>query len=173
MAWVNGPLKLFHGTTGAFADDIARGGIKLARCRPKSDFGLGFYVTPNLDQAKLHANQVFRRRGALASQHGAPRQSPICAACIEFEIDRRDLSKLTHLAFGGPSADWHFFVQYCRVSGGPHVPLTKENYEVVYGPLALLDGRSYPPDYEQVSFHNPKNFHMLALQRVIRGIPYL
>jgi hypothetical protein len=114
MAWVNGPLKLFHGTTGAFADDIARGGIKLARCRPKSDFGLGFYVT-----------------------------------------------------------DWHFFVQYCRVSGGPHVPLTKENYEVVYGPLALLDGRSYPPDYEQVSFHNPKNFHMLALQRVIRGIPYL
>jgi hypothetical protein len=30
MAWVNGPITLYHGTTGLFANGILTGGVSLA-----------------------------------------------------------------------------------------------------------------------------------------------
>lgn len=173
MAWINDPLKLYHGTTGTFADGILHSGIDLAKSKLRSDFGRGFYMTRNLDQAKSHANQVFRRLGALAaSRHGAT-PNPVCAAVVEYEVDRLVLSKLSHLAFVSASADWMAFVQHCRRTGGPHIPASMTNYDLVYGPMAGLDGRPFPPDYEQLSLHTANAIQVFGTARAVKGIPYL
>jgi hypothetical protein len=173
MTWVNGPLIVHHGTTGRFADSIVASGIDLMRCRPLSDFGRGFYTTPNFDQAKEHANTLYRKLAALSLSSAGLRPAPICAAVITYRVDRGDLSQLEHLTFVNPTADWSAFVAHCRSAGGPHVPSTGGFYEVVYGPLQGPKGTAYPRNYEQVSFHSQMGIIVLQAPAVARGSPLL
>lgn len=152
MPWMNDPLVLYHGTTGRFADAIANYGIDLARCRPFSDFGQGFYTTPCLDQAKAHANNLFGRLAPLAWRPVHPGPDPVCAAYITFAADRCDLAALDHLAFVSPTADWRSFVGYCRGGGAPHIPSKGTNYDVVYGPIQWIPGIARRRDYDKLVF---------------------
>jgi hypothetical protein len=173
MPWANGPLTVYHGTIGPSADSITNGGVMLAKCRARTDFARGFYMTPNFDQARIHANTVFSRLRALWGGRGGLHSDPVCAAILTYEIDRTVLAQLSHLAFVSPTSDWSDFVLYCRATGGPHVPATRSSYDVVYGPVQQLDGKAYPPNYEQVSFHSPRALTGLQPPRVAKGTPLL
>jgi hypothetical protein len=173
MPWANGPLTVYHGTIGPSADSIANGGVSLRRCRARSDFARGFYMTPNYDQARSHANTLFSRLKALWSSSGGHRPDPVCAAILTYEIDRMALAQLSHLAFVSPTSDWSDFVLHCRATGGPHAPTAGSNYDVVYGPVQQLNGKAYPPNYEQVSFHSATALTMLQPLRVAKGTPLL
>lgn len=168
MAWSNGPLTLYHGTTGRFATSIQRG-INLAKGNPDADFGQGFYSTPNLDQAKEHANRIFRKRDVLHRHGPAPEPDPECAACVEYVVDLVALAGLVHLAFVSPSQDWADSVAHCRSRPPPaHMPASARNYDVVYGPLQSRYG-PLPRDQEQISFHSQAAVTVLKFVKIVRG----
>jgi hypothetical protein len=165
MAWTNGPLTLYHGTIGPFAYDIQANGAMPGRSRRRIDFGQGFYTTTNWGQARLHANDLYKK----LLFAGVP-PIPQCAAIVEFSIDLEPLSKLETLSFVRPSNDWSDLVNNCR-SGRPHRP-SGIPYDVVFGPVWRLSGSAIP-DYDQVSFHSQRAANLLLLVGVERGKPQL
>jgi Protein of unknown function (DUF3990) len=172
MAWSNGPLRLFHGTTGRFATSIQRG-INLALGNPDADFGQGFYTTSNLAQAREHANGIFRKRNPLfrSGRYGEP--DPECAAYVEYEVDLVSLAGLAHLAFVSPNQDWVAFVAHCRSRPPPaHMPGLRRNYDVVHGPLQSRYG-PLPRDHDQISFHSQEAVKVLTFVQIVRGSPQL
>ena len=71
--WSNPPLRAYHGTdTGALGlpPTALTAGVltffapNLARCRPFTDFGQGFYLTTRLHQARQWANAKVLRTPA-------------------------------------------------------------------------------------------------------------
>ncbi|MCY7627732.1 DUF3990 domain-containing protein [Bacillus altitudinis] len=52
--------RMYHGTT---SDDFLslEKGVKLSCCKPRSDFGQGFYLTSNFKQASVHADKLSRK----------------------------------------------------------------------------------------------------------------
>jgi len=172
MAWINGALILYHGTIGPFAEDIARNGISLTKCRAKTDFGRGFYLTTNRRQARDHANNRFRMKQLLPPN--TPNWiDPECAAVMEYAVDRLALGRLADLVFASPDAAWMDFVTHCR-GRRPHIPGgTPGCYDVVWGPVSQVGGRPFPPDVNQVSFHSQRALSLLCLTSVTRGTPQL
>ena len=83
------------------------------------DFGRGFYLTSDLDQASKWA-----RTTALRRECGV-------ATVSFFEIDDDRYSKLKRMTFGGPTAEWLRFVMKNRV----HC-IEEVGYDVVSGPVA-------------------------------------
>jgi hypothetical protein len=88
--WSNGPLTAYHGTDSlalapygslVLHNPVAGFSISIARCRPNTDFGQGFYLTTNDHQARQWANARVRRM--LSSRGGALR-----AVVLSFSIDR-------------------------------------------------------------------------------------
>lgn len=106
-------MLLYHGSNMAVEKPEVNAG------RRALDFGAGFYLTSNRDQAERWAQAVVRRR-----QSG-------CAMlnCFEFEETKIDLLKV--LKFDGPDSDWLDFV----VSNRNGV-CESSAYDIVIGPVA-------------------------------------
>ena len=146
VSWADDTVLLFHGTTLPSAQDILMRGVDIQRCKPKRDFGRGFYATTSIRQAK-----DFAIKKAIASQ--------IHPAVIQLAVDRRRLSRLAALAFVRGDKDaqdyWNFIVN-CR-SGRSHRLVPPAYYDVVYGPVAVSwDSpllRFVIANFDQVSFH--------------------
>src|SRR5947209_3085513 len=85
-AWTNQEIVLFHGTIDLFASSILAG-IRVAKGKPYTDFGPGFYTTTIYDQAHHWAAQM------AASRPGS------AAAVIQIKIPRENLAALETLAF--------------------------------------------------------------------------
>lgn len=170
MVWTNAPAVVYHGTIQPFANDIQRG-VDLSKCRPINDFGLGFYVTTHLDQAKERASIQYRlAHGRTYRKHGIPLSpSPGAAAVVEFTIDRLGLGALNTLTFVRPNQDWRDFIAYCRSHGRNHIP-SGSFYDVVYGPISLIRGEP-KPDSDQISFHSAAAIGVLATRRVMLASP--
>jgi hypothetical protein len=149
MPWGNGPLVLYHGTVSAYVADIRRG-IDITKCRPRSEFGRGFYTTRVRSQAVEFANEKFLRMRALY-RHNAVNPDPGTVAVIEFSVDRNFLGQLDTLAFVLPDSEWRDFVAHCRSGAGRHKGLGRY-YEAVYGPVQIVSGEWWK--YEQLSFHS-------------------
>jgi hypothetical protein len=147
MPWQNAPLMLYHGTSEDSYPSINRG-IDFTCCDPITDFGLGFYTTTNLQQAKNWANLVCRRA---AARPGARAKR---ATVIEFNVDRDFLAQLDVLFFITEisSSDYWDFVTFHRHSGGLHRPSGKV-YDVVCGPVSLWPQTHVIKDCDQISFH--------------------
>jgi hypothetical protein len=159
MAWTNGPLTLYHGTTGTCADAIEKGGLDLSKSRAANNFGRGVYLTSIRRQAEEHANRVFGEK---------PKES--CAALMIYSADIALLSQKLTLCFVSPSRDWEDFVVYCRgtLATGTYIP--GHPYEVVFGPLRADDGSPHSPmDFEQVSFHSRPAIGVISLTQVIKA----
>lgn len=172
MAWRNAALVLYHGTIGPFADDIEKIGISLAKCGARTDFGRGFYLTTNSRQARRHANKRFKSRYMLPAMT-PHRLNPVCAAMLEYTVDRLALGMLTDLVFSSPDAEWMDFVSHCR-GRRPHIPRgTQGFYDVVWGPVSQVGGLPFPPDVNQVRFHSQRALTRLHLRSVSRGTPQL
>jgi Protein of unknown function (DUF3990) len=157
--WTNQDLWLYHGTLLHHAKDILKG-VDLARSKPRTDFGRGFYTTTLKRQARAWAWTLSLR---------SPGTVP---AIIQFTVDRNLLSRLDTLWFvrgNFDAADFWSLVHHCRGTGGPHrrglldryrKPI--EWYVVVVGPVAAFwQQRAAILDADQASFHTKKAAKLL------------
>lgn len=107
-------MKLFHGSTfHVRTPNISRG-------RESVDFGKGFYVTLNVEQAK---------RWALNKQRMAEKASPAIVSIYEMDKKILENKQYNTRIFNAPDEEWLTFVVNCR-RGIPH------SYDIVYGPVA-------------------------------------
>jgi len=107
-------MKLYHGSTMV----VHKPNVK--RGRKRTDFGRGFYLTTNFEQA---------RRWALLKQQ---REISTKAVVSVFEFDEAILNSSSYnvLTYNGPTEEWLNFVVKNRKTGTAH------NYDYVMGPVA-------------------------------------
>lgn len=107
-------MKLYHGSTMA----VRKPNVK--RGRNTTDFGQGFYLTTNFEQAK---------RWALLKQH---REHSARAIISVFDFDETILDDLTYnvLHYYGPTEEWLDFVVQNRKGKKTH------SHDYVMGPVA-------------------------------------
>lgn len=162
MAWTNGPLLLYHGTTSIAASIISRPlgprphSIDLSHCRHRTDFGRGFYLTTLLQQAEDWADRRFRRQSRKARESNP-------AVVLRFEVDRNQLASLLSLCFvtDRSNPDYWDFVDHCRNEMASHLLHGNRNYDVVFGPVRLWPHRFVVKDADQVSFHTEAALEIL------------
>ena len=154
--WRNKDLVVYHGTDNQSVPNPGTMTINLARCRPLTDFGQGFYCTTSLHQAEQWANTRVHRTRA------ARRPAPI-AIVLAFQLSRDWLASLETLAFVRPINDFWDLVEDCRNGFPPHQRPTPFGacYDIVFGPVTLWPQRLVIQDCDQISFHT---------QRAVRGL---
>lgn len=119
--------------------------VDLRHAQPLTDFGLGFYTTTKLDQARRWAKDVARTSG------GSP-------AVIEFDVERNALAQLQCLFFipaDTLAGDFWSFVQYCKTIPGDHRRrYTAGYYDIVAGPVpGDWKKQTVIRNSDQVAFH--------------------
>lgn len=109
-------MKLYHGTNTAFSK------IDTKKCRPRKDFGRGFYLTDIRKQALAMAERRCEFEGT-----GTP-------IVLCFELDERCLTdgSLRVKRFESVSEEWAQFIIANR-RGGRNA---RHEYDVVIGPVA-------------------------------------
>ncbi|MHC2435736.1 DUF3990 domain-containing protein [Bradyrhizobium sp. USDA 4451] len=158
--WSNKDLIVYHGTDSQSvrASGITSGSslpltINLALCRPRTDFGQGFYVTTSLHQAEQWAN----RRAMGINLSVSPPSPPAVAVIIQFTLSRDDLAALESLSFVLETPDFWALVSDCRIGFPPHQRVgASAAYDVVYGPVTLWPQLLVIKDCDQISFHTTK-----------------
>jgi hypothetical protein len=168
--WFNPPLLVYHGTDtvaiGAGSVSIGqavRFAVNLARCRPFTDFGQGFYVTTNLHQAREWANAKVERTLAQPTPPSRPQ-----AMVLGFEADRDWLASLEALCFVRPIRDFWDLVHDCRNRYPPHQRVYPYGpYDIVYGPVTIWPSRLLIADCDQISFHTPRSLQGLGANPTI------
>jgi hypothetical protein len=124
--------------------------VNLARCRPYTDFGQGFYVTTNLHQAEQWAN-TRATAGNVALTAGS---APTVALVLQFCLSRDWLASLESLSFVVEAPDFWALIDDCRGRFPPHQRTGRQKeYDAVYGPLSLWPQRLLIKDCDQISFH--------------------
>lgn len=136
---------VYHGTNLFSANIIQTIGIRLEVQRQLTDFGKGFYVTFNREQAKnwthIRAShpqispELLKQLGLDKTQFFKHPDTRI-PAYLAYELNVKQLRQLKGKIFPLPhEADWpeyqkswKYFVQHCR-KGKPHP------YDYVYGPV--------------------------------------
>lgn len=122
----------YHGTIREAGEAIQQN-IDLLKARANTDFGRGFYLTDNLEQAEQWA--ISRSR---VSQFKGQLKKGSEPVVVYFALDLKKLGKLKNIRFNTPSKQWAEFIFHCRSKG-----LEKElyhTYDFSVGPLA--DGRT-------------------------------
>ena len=125
-------MRLFHGTNVDFSD------IDLTKSNRFKDFGQGFYLTDNRQQAV----DLSQKRAVLDG--GVP-------IVQEYEFDKAllDSTSLKVLQFEGPTAEWAEFIYKNR---SRRKPAFHHDYDIVIGPIAD-DGVAYLLNrYEEGSY---------------------
>ncbi|MDE5829528.1 MAG: DUF3990 domain-containing protein [Duncaniella sp.] len=110
-------IRLYHGSNVTIEQ------IDLARCKRGRDFGQGFYLNANPDQAMSMAVRTTRFLG-----EGTPTIS-----CFEFDEDDAVRNGLNIKIFSGYSEEWANFVVKNRKNNSD-VPT--HSYDIVIGPIA-------------------------------------
>lgn len=120
----------YHGTISPFAVSIA-GEIDLSAGRSFTDFGQGFYMTNNRNQAVEWAKRKYKDH---AAQHPDADAAP---ALVKLILDTERLAGLEGLVFLEPDDRWAEFVYNCRKAGKEGI--LDHGYSFVCG--ALADGK--------------------------------
>lgn len=162
-------MKLYHGSNTKIES------INLAMCRPYKDFGTGFYLTDNKEQAERMAVRVSKIYG------GVPQLN-----VFEIQNDFKDLPDINIKDFGEQTTEeWAKFVMNNRNKSFADVSdilCNRDNkYDIVIGPVAddnmallfrqyenemiefetLLRGLIYKKTSSQYSFHTEKAIKLL------------
>lgn len=108
-------MILYHGTNVAF--DC----IDLSKSKPNKDFGQGFYLSADYDQAmamaKVKVDQL---------EYGSP-------VVLAFEVDESQMNQLKILRYNEYSEQWAEFILLNRRNDTGH-PV--HDYDIVFGPIA-------------------------------------
>ena len=161
--WVNGNLKVYHGTDTqaltAYGElkpgvTIGRFAVDLSICRAATDFGRCFYTTTSLHQAKEWANARIRRV-AISAGSGLN-----VGLVLQFDLNRDWLATLETLVFVRATQDFWDFVAHCRAGLAVHnrsLPRSPHDpYDVVYGLVTIWPSRLLIQDCDQISFHTDR-----------------
>ena len=168
-------MTLFHGSNLEIME------IDLGKCRPRKDFGQGFYLTDIPDQARKMANRVSRIYGG----------EPI-VTCFEADISSMLAGGFSVRFFEKPDIAWATFVMNNR-SAAFSDPASMEcnlqnQYDLVIGPVAnddlallfrqLQEGfisidtltreMTYKKLTSQYSFHTPRAVEQLKKVGVLK-----
>lgn len=112
-------MLLYHGSNVAVEKPL------LIPARRLLDFGAGFYLTSDMEQAKSWAFLKQKR-----ARKGKPTVSV-------FEFDENATQELSVLKFDSASENWLFFVSNCR-----NKPDFTDEHDIVIGPVA--DDKTMP-----------------------------
>ena len=108
-------MILYHGTNVAFDS------IDLSKSKPNKDFGQGFYLSADYDQAmamaKVKVDQL---------EYGSP-------VVLAFEVDESQMNQLKILRYNEYSEQWAEFILLNRRNDTDH-PV--HDYDIVFGPIA-------------------------------------
>jgi len=142
------PQIWYHGTIQGHARSIAHNHMHFGEDNALSDFGPGFYLTSNLEQAKRWA----ARKAAFHNRHEpkkAKRESrkPIFmnGSVVEFHLDQDQLidpnKQMNYHFFEVTDNEWSLFILGNRCSKVPNaLDLSFNNkrrtFDYVYGPMA-------------------------------------
>ncbi len=110
-------MLLYHGSNVAIKQ------IDLSRCKRGKDFGQGFYLNANLDQAMEMAARTTR-----FLSEGTPTLS-----CFEFDKDEATKNGLRIKIFPDYSEEWAEFVVMNRKNNSD---VQAHPYDIVIGPIA-------------------------------------
>lgn len=108
-------MTLYHGTNAAFET------IDLTRSKPNKDFGRGFYLSANQDQALEMAKTKVEQL-----ETGTP-------TVIAYNVDETQLAELKVLRFDEYSEEWAKFILLNR-NNSSNKPA--HDYDIVIGPIA-------------------------------------
>lgn len=165
VAWTNQDITLYHGTLTAHVPSLSKG-INPLLGRSCTDFGIGFYTTTLLDQAKSWAWQAACR--AVAA--GNPTAT---GSVLVYTLNRERAAALDSLAFvrgDSDAEDFWSFVFHCRNGLPGHGrrlpgPAAKAVYDIVYGPVAAFwTQRALIAGADQISFHTLAAARLLVPQ---------
>jgi Protein of unknown function (DUF3990) len=162
------PRTWYHGTTSLHINSFFRHGINIAGGRAKADFGRGFYLTSNWDQAYRWAKSACKRESA---EYPLEQLDPVIVECGVYTEAFRELD---YKMFSKTDIEWaEFILENRTIPVGPAYPLknnrdsdvkklpqiretmeqvayarTAHSYNSVYGPMA--DGRDLRNCIERV-----------------------
>ena len=108
-------MILYHGTNAEF--DL----IDLSRSKPNKDFGHGFYLSADIDQAKEMAQTKVDQL-----ESGSP-------VVMSYEVDEEEMASLKLLRFDTYSEEWAKFILLNR-NNPSREPV--HDYDIVIGPIA-------------------------------------
>lgn len=111
-------MKLYHGS------NIIVDRPEINKGKPFKDFGQGFYLSDDLEQAREMAARVVARVGA--------GQTPVVST-FEFEESAMTDGTLKVKRFDTYSEEWAEFVMHNR---DRKMPQPVHDYDIVYGPIA-------------------------------------
>jgi hypothetical protein len=159
VGWKNDDMVLYHGCSDLSLHPASLNGIvvtggphnidhNVGGARP--DFGLGFYTTSWLHQAKNWAN--------IRAAKLRPRHPAVKAVVLAMRIERNRFSELESLVFPSDRDNYYAFIAYCRGGGKPHAPPAHRSvpYDVVAGPVSIGRQTHVIANADQVSFHTAK-----------------
>ncbi|WP_170971610.1 DUF3990 domain-containing protein [Peribacillus simplex] len=144
----------YHGTHSVSALKISETKIDLTQSRELLDFGPGFYLTTNYEQAVKQAE--FKGRGYNHKQNQIyldTDKEPEYAqgAVMQYEISLEKLDQLKTHRFAGTGRDWASFILGNRTNIPNLIFHNRDKvFDAVYGPLA--DGYRIPSlilDFEE------------------------
>ena len=107
-------MKLYHGTNQVFTE------IELQKSKPNKDFGRGFYLSPDYEQALSMAQIKVEQ-----FQEGQP-------VVMEYEVDESAIDALHVLRFADYSEQWAEFILANR---GNSTGKPVHDYDIVIGPI--------------------------------------
>ncbi|NUK29220.1 DUF3990 domain-containing protein [Parageobacillus sp. VR-IP] len=186
MLPVNDVCTVYHGTN-LFAAKIIRDiGIRLDAQRDLTDFGKGFYVTLNLQQAKSWAQiramhpqispEILDQLNISKSQYFNHPDTKI-PAYLAYELNLKELRQLKGKEFPLPhepewphhQRSWERFVKECRAG-------KKHHYDYVYGPVGgshLTDPDKIKVSYtkDQLSLNSMKATRCLSKLKIVACKP--
>jgi lysophospholipase L1-like esterase len=143
----DGLVDFYHGTSLTSAEDIAAHGIDIFAGSRDVDFGLGFYVTTDRDQAVTWAQRFPQ------------------AAVVHYRIRYADLAGLCGLVF--PDTGGNSYIAYVRAMRTFQPPLGGAGYAFSEGPVMehpydLISGQALPAsEGQQDAFHTPAGIALL------------
>ena len=108
-------MRLYHGTNVDFDK------IDLTKSKPNKDFGQGFYLSADYEQAKNMASIKFEQIG---------RGEPLVQT---YEVDEEEMRKLKCLYFDSYSEEWAKFILLNRNNTSP---LPAHDFDIIVGPIA-------------------------------------
>lgn len=109
-------ITLYHGS------NVEIGVIDFSKSKPGKDFGVGFYLSPDKDQAYEMALKKARLLGG----------NPI-VTCYEFDEEAAKDDCVGYLRYEKYSLEWGKFVHKNRQN---KTRISLHSYDIIYGPIA-------------------------------------
>jgi hypothetical protein len=159
----NPSLSLYHGTIDLYSDIISENGIKIfPRNKGGVDFGPGFYLTTNFDQAKEWAkrrtakpiaNKQILELASMTVRDFLGMKEQFKPVVLKYEIKSiNNWLKFNHNKYEVDDKDWKEFVWIMRQVDSP---LEHFNFHWIYGPVA--DGGLLSADYKDIKAYSNKD----------------